>query len=396
MSTIKDSVSVFMYGYADPVGMLFVTGKTFTFAYAAGWVERGYPISPFMPLEEGTFYAQGLHPIFSDVAPDRWGRKLIERKLVEKGHSGQMLEQHYLLELSDRLRMGALRFSMDGGKTYLGENDGIPPASSLPRFIHLTDAMINGEHNDYSALLSNVSLGGARAKIMVKDDDGCFKLAKLPQPNDVDDVEGWEFVLIQLAEMAGIDVPVASLHGDRKRHALLLERFDRDGEKRVHYMSAMTLLNRRDGESEDASYVDLADAMSAYCDESALPQLYRRMVFNLMCGNVDDHLRNHGFLYVDGAWRLAPAFDVTPCGFYADPHQLHVYGKDKPDTIETAVQYHSHFYLSKDQACEIIREVANALSSGEQIARMHDVRGMDNVRSRLGWQQAINLLAHLG
>ncbi|PIW51401.1 MAG: hypothetical protein COW18_01120 [Zetaproteobacteria bacterium CG12_big_fil_rev_8_21_14_0_65_54_13] len=70
-----------------------------------------------------------------------------------------MLEQHYLLELSDGLRMGALRFSMDGGNIFLGENDGIPPVSSLPKFIHLTDAMINGENNDYSALISNVSLG---------------------------------------------------------------------------------------------------------------------------------------------------------------------------------------------------------------------------------------------
>ncbi|PIW47309.1 MAG: hypothetical protein COW18_09195 [Zetaproteobacteria bacterium CG12_big_fil_rev_8_21_14_0_65_54_13] len=82
MSAIKDSIDVFMYGYADLVGTLFFTGKTFTFSYAPGWIDRGYPISPFMPLEEGAFYSQGLHPIFSDVAPDRWGRKLIERKLA--------------------------------------------------------------------------------------------------------------------------------------------------------------------------------------------------------------------------------------------------------------------------------------------------------------------------
>ena len=131
--------------------------------------------------------------------------------------------------------------------------------------------------------------------------------------------------------------------------------------------------------------------MSSYCDESGLPQLYRRMVFNLMCGNVDDHLRNHGFLYLDGAWRLAPAFDVTTCGSYTDQHQLHVYGKSKPDIIETAVECHSHFNLSKAQACEIIREVAKAASKWEQVAQMHDVRGID-LRNRLGWQKAIDLV----
>jgi len=335
-----------------------------------------------MSLEEGTFYSQGLHPIFSDVAPDRWGRKLIEKKFLKEGRKGQVLDQHFLLELSDKLRMGALRFSMNGGKTFVSEGDDIPPVSSLPKFIHLTDAMINGDSDDYSALISNVSLGGARAKIMVRDDDGCFKLAKLPQPNDTDDVEGWEFVLIQLAKEAGIEVPVANLHGDRKRHALLLKRFDRDGEQRIHYMSAMTLLNRRDGESEDASYADLADAMSSYCDETGLHQLYRRMVFNLMCGNVDDHLRNHGFLLVDGVWKLAPAFDVTPCGSYGDQHQLHVYDKSSPDIIETALEYHSHFNLNKAQAREIIREVVDAVSKWEQVAEKNNVRGVDDIRNR--------------
>ncbi len=382
MSAANDNIGVFMHGYAQQVGTLFFNRNTFTFSYTPEWVAHGFPISPLMPLEEGTFYSHGLHPIFSDVAPDRWGRKLIEKKFLKEGRKGQVLEQHFLLELSDKLRMGALRFSMNGGKTFVSEDDDIPPVSSLPKFIHLTDAMINGDSDDYSELISNVSLGGARAKIMVRDNDGCFKLAKLPQPNDTDDIGGWEFVLIQLAKEAGIEVPVAKLHGDRKRHALLLKRFDRDGEQRIHYMSAMTLLDRRDGESEDASYADLADAMSSYCDESGLHQLYRRMVFNLMCGNVDDHLRNHGFLLVGGVWRLAPAFDVTPCGSYGDQHQLHVYDKSSPDTIDTALEHHSHFNLNKAQAREVVQEVADALSRWEQVAEKNSVRGADDIRNR--------------
>jgi len=389
MSVVRKSIGVFLYGYTEQVGTLFFSRNTCTFAYAPAWVEHGFPLSPCMPLEHGNVYSQGLHPVFSDAAPDRWGRKLIDKKLLNAGHQGRILEQHYLLELSDNLRMGGLRFSTDGGKTFVGENDTIPPVSSLAKFIALTDAMINGELRDYADLISNVSLGGARAKIIVQDDGGHLKLAKLPQPDDMNDIEGREFVLIQLAREAGIDVPLATLHGDRKRHALLLERFDRNGEQRIHYMSAMTLLNRRDGESEDASYVDLADAISAYCDETELYQLYRRMVFNLVCGNVDDHLRNHGFLYLDGQWRLAPAFDVTACGSYGDQHQLHIYDKHSPDTIETALKYHAHFNLNQAKAGEIVQEVAAAVSMLEQVAKRYDIKGVEEMKTRFwrreGW-----------
>jgi serine/threonine-protein kinase HipA len=382
-----------MFGCRKQVGTLFYQRNTFTFSYAKGWMEHGFPISPGMPLENETFYSHGLPLIFSDVAPDRWGRKLIEKKLRREGHQGQVLDQHYLLHLSDSSRMGALRFSFDNGETFIGINDDIPPVSSLPKFIHLTDAMINGEQDDYSDLISNVSLGGARAKIMVKDSDGSFKLAKLPQPNDMDDVEGWEYVLIQLAQEAGIQTVSVTLHGDRKRHALLLARFDRDGEQRLHYMSAMTLLELRDGDSGDASYVDLANAMSASCDDHDLSQLYRRMVFNLMCGNVDDHLRNHGFLYRDGIWRLAPAFDMTLCGRYGEQHQLHVYDKNRPDIIETVLDVHAYFQLEQDQALEIVRAVAVAVSRWEKVALRAEVRGIANQKDRFGWLDAIHLTA---
>jgi len=268
-------------------------------------------------------------------------------------------------------------------------HDDIPPVSSLPKFIHLTDAMINGEGDDYAELISNVSLGGARAKIMVKDSDGSLKLAKLPQPNDMDDVEGWEYVLLQLAREAGIHVPTATLHGDRKRHALLLTRFDREGEQRIHYMSAMTLLDLKDGDSGDSSYVDLADAMSRHCDDSDLIQLYRRMVFNLICGNIDDHLRNHGFLYQRDHWRLAPAFDMTLCGMYGSPHQLHVYDKRRPDNIETALDVHAYFQLDREQAKEIVKDVVTAVSQWEVVARRSDVRDVKGQKNRFGLKEAM-------
>ncbi|MDX8396489.1 MAG: type II toxin-antitoxin system HipA family toxin [Mariprofundaceae bacterium] len=388
MSKAKSKVDVFMYGFDIPVGTLFFNRNTFTFGYAEEWTQQGFPLTPIMPLDSKTHYSKGLHPIFSDVAPDRWGRKLIDKKLVEAGHKGTVLEQHYLLELSDEMRMGALRFSFDGGKTFMGVKDDILPITALAKFVRLTDAMINGEVKDYTVLFSNVSLGGARAKLMIQDQDKRFKLAKLPQPNDVDDVEGWEFVLLRLAENAGIDVPVTSLHGDKTQHALLLERFDRDGDRRIHYMSAMTLLEMSDGDSDDSSYVDLADAMSSICEVSCIKQLFRRMVFNVMCGNVDDHLRNHGFLYIDGIWKLSPAFDMTPCDDYGSQHALHVYDKNTPDTFETIMVCCEHFGLHRDEALEIISKVAEAVSGWREIAKANEVRGINYMGNRFAWERA--------
>ncbi|MDQ6963020.1 MAG: type II toxin-antitoxin system HipA family toxin [Mariprofundaceae bacterium] len=386
---MKSHVGVFIHGYGKPVGTLYCNRNTFTFTYDEQWIEQGFSLSPTMAVENKTHYSQGLHPIFSDVAPDRWGRKLIDKKLHMHGHKGQILDMHYLLELSDDMRMGALRFSLDGGITFIGERDDIPPVSSLPKFIRLTDAMINGERNDYSALMSNVSLGGARAKLMVKDHDGRFKLAKLPQPNDIDDIEGWEFVLLELAKKAGIHVAAATLHGDRKRHALLLERFDRTPEAtRIHYMSAMTLLDLHDGESDESSYADLADEMSRICDISCLHQLFRRMVFNIITSNVDDHLRNHGFLYINGTWKLSPAFDMTLSGNYGDPHALHIYDKSSPDVIETTMAAYAHFHLNKKESDAIMLEVAEAVEEWENVAQRNQLRGIDDQRHKFASHEA--------
>lgn len=362
------------------VGELIIRERSATFIYTDEWQKSGFPIAPNLPTNIQNHHVAGVHGIFTDAAPDRWGRKLIERK----HESGYVSEQDYILGVSDNLRLGALRFSLDGGKTFEGKEDKIPPLTSLPKFKLLTDAMMRGEEHDYSELISNASLGGARAKIIVSDNDTQY-IAKVPQIYDQGDVEGWEYVCLKLAGKAGITVPPCTLHGDGNSHTLLLSRFDRDRGNKVHYMSAMTLMGLKDG--DDSAYTDLAFEITDKIGPQCLPELYRRMLLNILVSNTDDHLRNHGFLYRDG-WELSPAFDITISNRpYGSSHALRLNGEDRDD-FDTAINICEYFDLNKAQAISILSEVIMTSEQWESIAASKGVRGASRVSNNIFLEEA--------
>jgi len=337
-----------------------------------------------MPLDTQEHYAEGVHCIFSDASPDRWGRKLIDRN-----HTGHVSEQDYIIGVSDNLRLGALRFSLDGGKTFAGKANLIPPVTSLARFKMLTSAIMRGEDHDYSELISNASLGGARPKLVVED-KGVQYIAKVPQFNDLSDVEGWEHVCLKLAQGAGITTASSSLHGDKDSHTLLLDRFDRERGQRVHYMSAMTLMGLKDGDK--STYADLALMISDKIGPHCLEELYRRMLLNILVSNTDDHLRNHGFLYRDG-WELSPAFDITTSGMrYGANHALRLNGED-PDTFETALNMCGYFDLTEEQALIILGEVAESGYNASRIATNANVKGFSKVSTGIFVSEAEQALS---
>jgi len=357
------------------VGELIIRDKSSTFIYTDEWQHSGFSIAPNLSLDIKEHHVAGLHGIFSDAAPDRWGRKLIERK-----HEGAYVsEQDYLLGVSDKLRLGALRFSLDGGKTFEGKGDAIPPLTSLPKFKQLCDAMMRGEEHDYSELISNASLGGARAKIIVTDHNAQY-IAKVPQIYDQGDVEGWEYVCLKLAHEVGIAVPPCTLHGDNNNHTLLLRRFDRDAGHKIHYMSAMTLMGLKDG--DDSTYIELAFEITDKIGPQCLAELYRRMLFNILVSNTDDHLRNHGFLYQDG-WVISPAFDITMSNRpYGSNHALRLNGEDRDD-FDTAIDICEYFGLNKKQAVSILLEVIEASEQWQSIAAYAGVSGASRVSQNI-------------
>lgn len=292
-------------------------GVTTTFTYSPTYLARpdAYGIDPALPLDVGRGHTTGLPGVFADSAPDRWGRRLIEKAWPGPA---SISEVDYLTGVSDHSRQGALRYRRPSGGGYLADGHQIPRLVDLRRLLHAADHVAGGhdraeEMHAVRELLDvgGTTLGGARPKASVVDDDGALAIAKFPHPGDEWDVMAWEKTALDLAELAGLDVPARRLTKIDGRSVLILRRFDRDGPRRLGYASAMTLTGLTDGSPAD--YLDLAAAIADHSGQpdADLAALWRRIAVFTAVHNIDDHFRNHGFLHSPAGWTLAPAFDVT-------------------------------------------------------------------------------------
>ncbi|NMM98570.1 type II toxin-antitoxin system HipA family toxin [Bifidobacterium olomucense] len=322
-------------------GTLHATGNTLLFHYLPSYIADAdsFDLFPSMPRSLASFHFSGLGP-FSDSAPDRWGRKVFARSLKRT----RVFEPEYLFGVNDLTRQGAVRFVVNGD--YVAGNEGVPVVANLPDLMNTADAVEKNQEISDIALRrlyrATGSLGGARPKASVVDGDSLW-LAKFPKPDgDNWDVIGWESVTLDIAQLAGIQVPqhrtikIQDSEG-RSRTVLLVQRFDRTPSadiqhaKRIPYMSAMTALEASDGEGGD--WIDLAeDARLRGADTT---ELWRRAMFGAAIGNLDDHLRNHGFLRIQSSWHLAPAFDMNPEPYdekMPDSHQLSFCGDNEVTT----------------------------------------------------------------
>ena len=206
------------------------------------------------------------------------------------------------------------------------------------------------------------SLGGARPKAGVVDEHKHLWIAKFPSGYDEYDIGAWEMVAYKLAKHAGIVMSDAKIERFNSRHhTFLSKRFDRTSKReRIHFASAMTLLQRSDGDdaSKGASYLELAEFItrqSAQPDQD-LEQLWRRIVFHVCISNVDDHLRNHGFILKPNGWILSPAFDINPVAS-GDGLKLNISESDNSQDIELAKDVAEFFRVKSNKANEIIHKV---------------------------------------
>ena len=319
-----------------------VRGKEiFAFEYAQTWLTATQGRSS---LDPGLFSFAGLqYPrkgrenfgLFLDSSPDRWGRLLMKRREAliarrENREAHRLNESDFLLGVHDSHRMGALRYCVDGRFMDDRSEFASPPWTSLreleeaSRRILQDDAESDPEYARWLRMLiaPGGSLGGARPKASVVDAAGRLWIAKFPTGQDEHDVGAWEQVVHTLASRAGLEVPGAEVRqfgqaGSRGHHTYLSKRFDRtDTGERIHFASALTLLDRIDGADAEsgASYVDLADVLiqSGAQTRTDLEKLWRRIVFSVCVSNTDDHLRNHGFLFGPEGWTLSPAYDMNP------------------------------------------------------------------------------------
>lgn len=389
-----------VYLDGDQIGRLWarVRGarETASFEYDAAWLgtRDAFAIDPELPAGPGLFHTdRGLFNAFTDPAPDRWGQTLLRRReralaRAERRAPRTLFAIDFLTLVDDATRLGALRFREAGGDSFLTSGGRVPPLVQLPKLLRATAAVIGDKESDEDLALllaPGTSLGGARPKASVRDERGRLAIAKFPSKDDEWPVTRWEAATLAMANAAGIATPPRRLETVLGKAVLVVERFDRDGARRRPYMSALTALAARDGEVR--SYIDLANVLRS--DGAAvradLEQLWRRMVFNILVSNTDDHLRNHGFLHEPAGWRLAPAFDLNPVPTDVRPrvHALAIDETDQTGSLELARVAAPAFGISAAKARSIIAEVARPVARWRTFASKQGItkRQLDRMAS---------------
>lgn len=327
-----------------------------------------------------------FHGAIADTAPDAWGRRVIARDHAKRRKQDPQLpvltEIDYLLAVDDFSRVGALRLRDADGRYHRTAPEGwrsTPPLIELERIFEASRAVERGEETaaDLRYLRGRgTSLGGMRPKCTVVDEDGRLAIGKFPSVADARSVTRGEVLALRLAAQAGISVVPARIVLLENVPVAVIRRFDRDPSgARIPYQSAATQLQA--SRDEDRSYTEIADAIRAHghAPTADIQQLWRRLVFNLLITNVDDHLQNHGFLHVEhGLWRLAPAFDLNP---FPDKHReskTWLSEQDGPITdVQMLLARSAYFALNKAQALTVLSEVHAAVSKWRQVATSADV-----------------------
>ena len=394
--------------------LIVARGKERTsFEYAKEWLKhpRRFALEPDLQLAAGPQFPPGDKPIFnafSDSAPDRWGRYLVvrqEKYLAEKENrqKRQMFETDFLLGIHDTVRMGALRLcEKRAGKPgpYLADGPAaVPPLIELRKLqsaVARVDAHQETDEDLAIVFAPGSSLGGARPKAVVREPDGRTMVAKFERDNDHYPVIRWEALMLQLAEKAGIAVPPHRLVEEGGKAILLMERFDRAGELRVPFISALTMVGASDGDQR--SYLDIGDGISQYGGRpnDDLRQLWRRVVFNILVSNTDDHLRNHGFLHGPGGWSLSPAYDMNPVPADVGPRVLSLAVDEQGDrtaSLALAIETAGYYGIDDDEAKRISHEVATAVSQWRALAGQFGLSAADQAYMESAFEHADKELA---
>lgn len=384
---LKTAVLVGELGYESLRGT-----DSYSFCYDHNWL-RQYSdlyLSADINNYTGLQFTQPDRDIFGcfgDALPDRWGRLLLNRReqiraQEEKRPVRKLSSYDYLLGIDDYSRMGGFRFkeSPDGEFINCDATLRIPPLTDIQVLVAASMEVEKSEERnllpDKKWLLQLVhpgtSLGGARPKAGVLNEEGELCVAKFPSRNDEYDIGLWEHLSHLLAKEAGVEAAeTQAIATGEKYHTLLSKRFDRttDG-RRKHFASAMTLLGLTDGCNAQTGngYLDIVDFILQHCCdvEANLQQLYRRVAFSIAIGNSDDHFRNHGFLLTPKGWTLSPAYDLNPT--FNDHQSLLINATTNRSDLQLLLASSEEYMISKEEATRIIEEVKDGVSQWRSMA----------------------------
>ena len=360
---LSDNPSLLGRLYVDTVR----GGESYAFEYDDAWLSNpaAVMLDPDLNLYKGRQYPidKKNFGLFADSSPDRWGRVLMKRReriLADKEDRKPniLYESDFLLGVYDETRMGALRFSLEEGGTFLSDDKttAAPPWATLRTLENASREFEKEERGLSDKWLNQLlkpgsSLGGARPKATVQDPNGELWIAKFPSKHDEGNTGAWEKVVHDLARMCGLNVPESKLeHFSKDGSTFLVKRFDRIGNRRIHLSSAMTMLGKTDGASavDGTSYLDIVSFIKSngISPKEDLIELWKRIVFNMAVSNTDDHLRNHGFILTAKGWRLSPLYDVNPVP-QGDELSLNVSESDNRISLDLAIET-AHYYGIKE------------------------------------------------
>ena len=378
--------------YDDSAG-----AELYSFIYGPSYLRRRDAAIPLDPerlplLERERFDSSDLYGalgVFRDASPDDWGRRIIEKKLGVVEAS----EFRYLIEAGDD-RVGALAFSESA--TSKPTTLPIPQRTDLEALLRAADAIERGEAPDpeiASLLQHGTSMGGARPKATIRV-DGELWLAKFPSRTDRLEIAAIEYGCLILAKNCGIEIPDIKLITVGERRVLLTRRFDRAQARsgqltRCHFMSGLTLLGLHEKEWTKGSYPNLADGIRKLVKDFPRDgeELFRRMIFNMLVSNDDDHLRNHATILDSGGWRLSPAYDLVPHPQQSFTRQLGlgIGAKGRIASYENAMSESARFGLKPQRAQQIALEVLSGVKEWEWTMRESGVTtaDLDAIRSAL-------------
>lgn len=375
----------------------------YVFEYDEKWLEKNsFVLDPDLQLYRGRQYVSGdkeLFGVFADSCPDRWGRRLMNRReeiraRITEEKPRKLLESDYLLGVYDQARMGGLRFKTEMDGPFLSDDKefATPPWTSL-RKLEQASIAFEKDENDLDEkwirqlIAPGSSLGGARPKASVIAPDGSLWIAKFPSKHDEGDTGAWEMVVHELAKQCDLNVPEAKAEKFSKLGTtFLVKRFDRDMGSRIHFSSAMTMLGKQDGASaaDGSSYLEIVSFLKANgsAPKKDLLELWKRIVFSMAVSNTDDHFRNHGFVLTMQGWELSPMYDVNP-DIYGEYLSLNVDENSSDINFDLAISAASYYGVGHKEAESYVEKVKAVIKENwKELAKKYGISNSEIERMR--------------
>lgn len=398
---MNKQIKVYLGDAKKVIGTLFFNAsghrESSSFEYDPDWIQshKSFEIDPALPLNYGRAFrskkegGSAFHGAIADSEPDGWARQVIlrahgkhRREMKERGmpiEDTSLTSLDFLLAVDDFSRVGALRFQDENG-IFLREGEKgkrtTPPLIELDALLCATRAVETDTETaaDLEYLRGRgTSLGGLRPKCTILDKDGSLSIGKFPSVQDSYSVTKGEVLALRIAAAAGIQTAEARLVKSDGLFVALIKRFDRGlHDERIPYVSAATLLGIEDTHQVHA-YTEIVDALKRYSPDyqADAEELWRRIALTILINNVDDHLRNHGFLHAEkNQWRLSPAFDINP--FPDRRRALKTWIAESMGdaaSIQALMEVAPYFGIEVKRACALLATVEGAVARWRQIGR---------------------------